>query len=267
MIPQEVIDYLTGKSPYSMELQCFFMAVQGCMKVRNGANRDRSMSWFHAFCLSVASGYGGGLFTPLWMGLPTPMLSNDACVVSCVLAFLLVNNVPFDLGYKIFSLLPMVVVTTVFAQLFRVTGLVKFVDVAFFAFKDNPSQYYPIPIVGPIAYATLLGNMGPFFVQGFHGWLKDGMPWPFQNGLFCATFYHFYVNDQSGPIGLQLRRTVDMFIPGAREVWGIKDDRTFAFVLVSLFMHLMCLAQLEHCLGPTFSPFSSIFDGAASQVS
>ena len=62
------IDFLTGKFPYSTEFQAFFMALQGVMKVRTGINKDGKMNWFHAFAKGVIFAFGGGLFTPLWMG-------------------------------------------------------------------------------------------------------------------------------------------------------------------------------------------------------
>lgn len=112
------------------------------------------------------------------------MLYNDLNMASCILAFLIVNYSPFDIGYMICNTIPFTMVTVSFAQLFRSLGIVKFADVCFDAFKDAPSAYYPIPVFGPIMYATLLGNMGGFLTKGVDGHLANGMPWPFQNGKF-----------------------------------------------------------------------------------
>jgi len=252
-LPPVVVNYLTGEIPYSMELQCFWMAVQGCMRVRDGANKDGKMHWFHSFCLSVLVGYGGGLLTPLWMGRPTGMLSNDVCLGSCILAFVIVNFTPFDIGYKLCSTFPVVVITTLFAELFRVCGVVNFANTAFDAFKEKPSPYYPIPVFGPIGYATILGNMGPLFVNGFHPYLEKGMPWNFQKGLFCSAFYHFYSHDATGVIGTHLRQLINTYVPNIK--LGL-DDRVFPIVFISAFMHTTALLQLPHFLGPAFSPFS-----------
>ena len=81
-----------------------------------------------------------------------------------------------------------------------VQGIIQFVEIGHEAFKDNPTPYYPTPMLGPILLATLLGNMRGFVQEGFHGYIKSGMPYKFQNGFFCATFYHAVVND-SGFIG------------------------------------------------------------------
>jgi hypothetical protein len=130
-------------------------------------------------------------------------------------------------------------------------GVVGYVNVGYQTFKDRPSEYYPIPVFGPIVWATLLGNMSSFFTKGFHGHLQNGMPWPFQNGLFCATFYHFYVNDGDGLIGNSLRTLVRL-IPGVQ--MGL-DDQTFAVVIVSAFMQTCGILQMPELFGPSFSPF------------
>ena len=250
-----VLQLLTGKFPGSDECQCFWMAYQGAMAVRNGPNNDRKMHWFHAFCVSVISGYGGSLVAPLWMGRPTSIFSNDLSLAACIIAFFLANYLPFDLGYKLGNTIPISLVTAIFSTLFRTMGVVKFVAIANEAFKDAPSAYYPTPIFGPIVFATLLGNMGPFFLKGFHGHLEKGMPWPFQNGLFCATLYHFFVFDQKGAVGIALRNAVHS-VPSIQV--GM-DDATFGVVFISAFMQIVGILQIQQFLGPAFSPFNSLY--------
>lgn len=179
---QHAVSFLTGQSPLSGEMQSFWMAIQGAMVVRRGPNKEGKLAPFHAFCLSVAAGFAGGWLGFVWMGRPSAMLYNDFNFASCLLAFWLVNYTPFDLGFKLCSWLPVELVTTSWAQLFRSLGICKFADVCFEAFKEQPSPYYPIPIFGPILYATMLGNMGGFLTRGFAGYVENGMPWPFQNG-------------------------------------------------------------------------------------
>jgi hypothetical protein len=244
-----LVAFLTGDFPYSGELMAFWMAIQGAVAVRRGPNKDKNLHWFHAFCLSVIAGYAGGCFGFIWMGKPTAMLANDLNVASCIVAFVLVNCMPFDLGFKFFKTLPVTLVIVSFAQLFRALGIIKFTTVCFEAFKETPSAYYPIPVFGPILYATLLGNMGGFFMKGFEGHIMNGMPWPFQNGLFCASFYHFFVHDKTGIVGTTLRQFINLPV-----MLGL-DDRTFAMVFVSLFMQIMGILQIPAFLGPSFSPF------------
>jgi len=257
-----LIAYLTGKFYLSSELQAFWMAFEGAMAVRNGLNRDKKLNWFHAFLLSVLTGYAGGTFGQIFFAKPSSMLSNDLNLGACILAFLLVNHTPGDVGRKLGNTFPGRVVTTLFAQLFRVSGLISYTDMAFHAFKQKPSAYYPTPVFGPVLHATLLGNMGGFFHKGFDGHLKNGVPWAFQNGMFCAAYYNFYVNDQEGFIGEWLRWVVG-HLPIAE--LGL-DDRTVAIVFVSSFMHIMGLLRLPYFFGPTFSPFTFLSDALTGRT-
>mmetsp|Transcript_11103 Transcript_11103/g.25732 ORF Transcript_11103/g.25732 Transcript_11103/m.25732 type:complete len:119 (+) Transcript_11103:712-1068(+) len=76
----------------------------------------------------------------------------------------------------------------------------------------------------------------------------------FFSGLFCASFYHFYVNDLTGPIGNTLRAAFPP-IPGFEWGW---EDRIFATVFVSAFMQVTGLCHMPQVLGPKFSPFSAM---------
>lgn len=100
----------------------------------------------------------------------------------------------------------------------------------------------------------MLGNMGGFIVKGLEGHVAGGMPWPMQNGVVCATFYHFFVHDETGPIGTWLRTAVPVR-------FGL-DDATFAAAVVSLFMQGMGILQLPRFYGPNFSPFAILFHHA-----
>lgn len=73
-------------------------------------------------------------------------------------------------------------------------------------------------------------------------------------GLFCATFYHFFVHDLTGPVGSWLRRS----IPDAIR-FGLTDD-VFAAVVVSFFMQLTGFLQMTRFYGPDFSPFSIVYE-------
>lgn len=186
-LPESVVRLLTASYPYATELQALGMALQGAMAVRSGANKDRRMHWFHAFALTTVLAFGGGWLAPMLMGKPTSMVSaGDVNVTACVVAFITVNYTPYDFGYKLLNLLPFKVLITVFAQLFRSTGMVKFINAAYT--EISPTPYYPIPVLGPIVYGTMLGNMGGLMLKGFDGYLKGGIPWPFQNGMISSFF-------------------------------------------------------------------------------
>lgn len=251
MSPLEIIvALLTAAFPYATEFLALGIAFQGAMAVRSGPNRERKMHWFHAFALTTLLAFGGGWFGFLLMGKPTSMISGgDVNVTCCVIAFLTVNYTPWDLGYKILSLLPFKILVTVFAQLFRSTGTIKFINTAFH--EVSPSPYYPIPVVGPILYGTMLGNMGGLFVQGFDGYLKNGVPYPFQNGFVLGTFYHLYANDATGILGTTLRAMIKSVGDGAL-LMGL-DDSTFPHVIMAGFMQVAGILMLPDFLGPSFS--------------
>jgi len=255
MLPyaNHLVAYLTANFAYAAEFQSFFMALQGVMIVR-GRNKDGKMPWFYAFAQGVVISYAGGLLAPVWMGRPTPMLSSDLNMASCIIAFILVNYVPFGLGHKVSKFLPMRMATVMGAQLFRSMGVVKFVNIAYEAFKETPSAYYPTPIFGPILNGTLLANMGGFFWKGFHPHFENGMPFVFQNGLLCSSFYHFVSHD-SGPIGEYLRMGID-FLP--KELTMGLSNTTFAIAVVSLFMQINGILMMPDFFGPSFNPFDVI---------
>lgn len=252
-LPEFLVTFLTNKYPYASELQALGMAFQGALAVRNGANKDRKMHWFHAFALTTVLGFGGGWLAFMLMGKPTSMVSGgDINVTACIIAFVVVNYTPFDIGYKLLSLLPFTIIITVFAQLFRSFGMMKFIQTAFS--EINPSPYYPIPVIGPILYGTMLGNMGGLVMKGLDGYLKNGIPWPFQNGMFIGTFYHLFAHDKEGPLGNALRSAVKSIGNGAL-LFGL-DDATYAAVVTAAFMQIAGVMMLPQFFGPTFNPIT-----------
>jgi hypothetical protein len=82
----------------------------------------------HDFVLSVVAGYAGAAFGITRMRKPSS--SNNFNVASCIVTFLFVTYLPWDLGCKIGCFLPIVLVTTVFAHLFCSMRLANFVNVA-----------------------------------------------------------------------------------------------------------------------------------------
>ena len=250
MLLDMIMEFLTGTTPYHVELRTFGIAFQGAMAVRNGLNKDKKMNPFHAFAWTTILGFGGGWFTFLFLGKPTSMIaSGDVNITLSFLAFLIVNYMPGDIGYKLGMSLPGMLLTTSLAQMFRSMGTIGFISTA--AKEISPSKYYGIPVLGPILYGSLLGNMGAFFVKGFDGHLKNGMPWPFQNGLFIGTFFHLFAHDVSGSLGTGLRSIVYSIVDPA---WLSLDDRTFALFVMNLFMLVTGIMRMPQFYGPAFNP-------------
>jgi hypothetical protein len=258
-----LVALVTANFPYATEILCLFMAIQGSMAVRNGANSKKNMNWFHAFLKSTLTAYSGATFTNIFMGRPTAMFSNDVFFGACLIGFVIVNYLPMDVGYHFFNTFPGELLHTVFSQVFRMGGVTGFSDAAYAAFKDAPSVWYPTPIFGPILFPVALGNMGGFFLNGFDGYLEKGMPWLFQQALACATFYHFYAHDAEGYVGQSLRGVVKplsitfMTLMGADEKER-EDDVLFSKVIVGIFMLIMAVVRMPQFLGPSYSPFTAL---------
>lgn len=258
-----LVDILTMNFPHATETVCIFMAIEGSMAVRNGPNRANTMHWFHAFLRSSLTAYAGGLFTNIFMGRPTAVFANDIFFGACLIGYALVNLLPMDVGYHFFNTMIGRMLFTVFSQVFRMGGVSGFSDVAYNAFKDAPSVYYPTPVFGPILFPTALGNMGGFLWNGFDGYLEKGMPWMFQQGLSTSVFYHFYTHDAEGFIGVNLRSVVRpvaiqiMTLLGADEKESL-NDTLFAKFAVSCFIVTLAILRMPQFLGPRFSPFVSV---------
>lgn len=73
-------------------------------------------------------------------------------------------------------------------------------------------------------------------------------------GFFCATLYHFFVHDQTGPIGTVLRKAIHTM-----PMFGL-DDRTFCTVFIGIFMQIIGILQLGFFFGPGFSPFNRTYN-------
>lgn len=249
--PPYLVEFLTGSFSYATELQALGMALQGAVAVKSGLNKDGKMHWFHAFALTTIVAFGGGWLGFMLMGKPTSMITGgDINVGSCIIAFLVVNYTPFDIGFQLLNFLPVKIVVTAFAQLFRSSGMIRFIKTA--TSEIQPSPYYPTPLLGPIVYGTMLGNMSGFMLKGFDGYLGGGMPWPFQNGLFIGTFFHIFAHDEKGFLGTTLRGVFKSM--GSETLLGGLDDVTFAHVITAGFMQLAGIMMLPNFLGPTFNP-------------
>lgn len=261
--------------PHATEVVCIAMSIQGSLSVRNGPNKQNTMNGFHAFVKSVLTAYAGATFTNIFMGRPTSMLSNDIFFGSCILGYGIVNWLPYDMGYYICNTFIGTLIVNVLSQVFRVSGIYGFSDAAYHAFKGMPSPYYPTPVFGPILFPTMLGNMGGFLWAGFDGYLDQGMPWLFQQGVVCSTFYHFYAHDVEGSIGIYLRNIIKPFasmilshsmIDNSDEKVAklVDEDVLFARFVVGVFMVIMSVLHMPQLLGPKFSPFHTLYTTAVS---
>lgn len=247
MILGYVDSILTGSSPYNAELRTFGQAFMGAVAVRSSNNKNKQMNWFHAFALTTIVAFGGGWFAFLWMGKPTSLITNgDVTLTLTAASFVIATYTPYDIGLKVGTSLPIKIVMNSWAQLFRSLGMIFFINTC--AAEVGPSKYYPTPILGPVVYGTLLGNMGSFFLKGFHGHLENGIPWPFQNGIVMGLFYNIYTHDVNGMMGKTLRSIVQ-----STGIQGDMDDKHFATLVVSIFMQITGILMLFY--GPKYNIF------------
>lgn len=220
-VSSSIISYLMGQSLYSSELQSLGMALQANIIVQsrfshsNGNSNESSSYWFYRFLQSVFIGFSGGIFGTIFLGKPCPFLLNDIHMTSCVLSFVLVQIVLPNVRQVLQSMfptenssasssslihfgitIPIQIVITLYAQLFRSMGLIKFITVCHLElllphYRSISTKYYNMPIFGPVVYGTLLGNMGGFILNGIDGYTqKSGIPYPFQNGNVSNNCVH-----------------------------------------------------------------------------
>jgi hypothetical protein len=78
----------------------------------------------------------------------------------------------------------------------------------------------------------------------------------FSAGLVCGTFFHFFVNDQEGPIGIFLRQLV---APLRNDELDGLDDHDVGLIIVGLVMQSIGILQSPLCYGPKFDPFAYFF--------
>jgi hypothetical protein len=80
----------------------------------------------------------------------------------------------------------------------------------------------------------------------------------FSAGLICGTFFHFFVNDQKGPIGILLRQ---LLTPLRNEFMDGLDDHDLGVIIVGLVMQIIGILQSPLCYGSNFDPFAYFFMG------
>jgi len=231
--------YLMADFVYSHELMVLAMAFYGAVQVKNTVNR---LHWFHSLLLTIVVGNGGSALTPLWMNKSVNVMGDDYHLLCCIVCWAVVNYLPF--GFFLGSTLPVKFVTLQLSQLFRTMTTVKHTALAFVVYSKDTyhpvRKIYPIPIFGPLFYGSLFGNMGGYLQKGFHSRLEQGgLPRHLVNSFVCSFIYHFFVHDETGPIGTFLHQIVDTLV--GRNSGD--DKEAFILLCISSFMQLDGLVQ------------------------
>ena len=231
-------------------------------KVKSG---EKKLKHFHGLVMTVLVSYGGGLFLPPLLGNPAGFFLNaDTNVLVGTIVYFIVNCLPFGLHEVFFHVFSRPIPTTIItanAQIMRAKGLVGVLgNIKKFSYIANPTYLYPNAIVGPILVATMAGNVGPIYRHGWTAHFSKGMPWNFENGLVCASWYHFYVNDfaDNGPIGLWLHDTIHSVPAIDGFIKSFESEAIFARTVIFVFMVFVGVMQTKHFFGPSYNPFTFI---------
>jgi len=250
-----LLEFLRGSFPFCGEFMVFGMAMEAAVSVRATddaklkKDKKSSYNWFLTLLQITLVGFGGGVFMPIMLGLPSSFLIGaDVNAAGCILSWWLVFHSPGDFFYRnIARNLPFQIFYVSGAQLFRSSGVWGFVDKGLGMMK--PSPYYPIPLLGPILTASLLSNVGPIFRLGYTSWFANGVTANFQYSFVLATFYHLYANDTNGVLGNALRVPFSFV-----SLPGFLSDKDFASCAVTAFMVVWGCLKLPGLLGPNLDP-------------
>ena len=237
----QYVAFVTLQFPHAQAYLIGANALQGALRVHavsSGANEPRQY-WLYSYLSVLLTTFGGGWVAPLLVGKPAIPVANDLVVPFTLVAWYATY---IDMGAaQLLNLLPVKLVWTVFAGLFRTHAVCNMVTVAAGALKAGP--YYPtVPLVGPIVVGTCLGSMGQFlpFNKGLSA-VEAGTPWPVQAAFMTAAFYHVMVNDVDGVVGRS-----------ARAVFGSYSEQTVRVIIASVQIATLLVQTL-------FAPNANLF--------
>lgn len=232
----------------------FCHAVRAATMVRS-RSKDPLPNWLHSLLLSICVGFGGGIFAPLFLGLPSMILKNNWIFIMSVLAWYLTHYVK---GMQEFlTSTPVEMAWGLGHALFRVITISNSVMDGNRTLPADPNCY-PIPLVGPIIVGTLTGVLGMFvpFDKGLSA-VYSNTPWPIQGSVITATVFHLVVHDTNGPLGVWLRKCsgFDFVFEGANDAEKKVGVRV-------LLLAMWIVQQWGQTLrGPNFNIFQPIYKG------
>ena len=132
-------------------------------KVRSAAGQKR-LFWLDSFVRTVMATFGGGIIMPLLLGMRPFIFANDCAVPCAAFSWWCVNYFPGDFVYSIMKDKgPARVVCAFFFEVVRGNVILGWHNAAFNVIGQGPQwkpDYYPVPVVGPIAIGTIAGSMG-----------------------------------------------------------------------------------------------------------
>ena len=194
------------KFPYGFVWCIAGAAITTAIKVREIQGKDR-FYWLHSLILTVITGFGGGMVAFVMLGKPPIIVTNEWIVPICVVAWYATHYLNF---VPVLSIEPVKLAVIVLTCLFRTHSVSNIVALANKTL--SPSDFYHMPIVGPIIVGTTLGSFSMFMPlsKGLDP-IASGCPWGIQGAFLTASFYHLMVNDTVGVLGNALRAFVGSY--------------------------------------------------------
>lgn len=180
--------------------------ISTCMNVR-AMQLDNRYYWLHSLLLVVLTGFGGGIAGFMMLGKPPIIVTNELIIPTCIICWYATHYLGLC---PLLALPPFKLIWTTFASLFRTHAICNIVALA--SKTLPPSDFYAIPLIGPIVVGTTLGSFSQFLPldKGLLP-IRDGCPWALQGAFISASLYHLMVHDTAGPVGTVLRSIIGSY--------------------------------------------------------
>lgn len=187
---------------------------------------------------------GGGIVTLPLLGQPSSVFMGEFRVPQAVIAWYLVYVLNFG---KFFDFGPLKFLRGVFLALHRthaICGMVQYAN----SILPVSEYYASCNLFGPIIAGTINGCMG-FFLPLDRGLepINNGTAWVIQFSFIAATFFHFMINDLTGPFGIAFR--------GA---FGTQSEASVKLMLASVNILSILLQYFFHPESNLFTPIHKL---------
>lgn len=193
----EALGFFNLDSGYErmLEVEILACALYMCNVARSnppkGIKEDEE-PFLHSFVRSLLLSFGGGSLMPPLVGRPSAWLMLDTMVPLSLLAWLMVNKVPFF--RKVYRQPIVQILGFALCEMFRVQTVFLLTGISVKAI--GPTMYFDVPVVGPVIAGTLAGCSGLFlpFDKGLSALLQDPLPYNVVTAFLMALTFHVSLN-------------------------------------------------------------------------
>lgn len=166
--------------------------------------------WMHGLLLFTFSAFSGGTAAPIFIQDFPFIVVNDMIFIFCIISWCLSRYCG-----TIIQILNSTVVKCIWTNLAMVNRshtICSIINATVALVNKQDSVYFgrfSLPIVGPIIVAVVISCGGMFFPlsKGFKP-IANGAPVVILGATLISCFYHIYVNDTYGVLGVSLRVAV-----------------------------------------------------------